>query len=248
MKKIKILTIFSLVITLSGCPLEGDDGSRGTQGPEGEAGINCWDLNGDRSNDSDEDINNDGQWDAQDCSTQSQISKNQVSQNPDVDLNHQHICEALANLGQYPTGCPSATHTNPTGTLREIGGMLDNGTGQAAYSCDFAPNHGPLSLEKKDGLFYWTLEGGFIANSTVIPLEDELGSNSCFNLCQSDPECIASYAQSRSLPTDIVYDCNIFHNSDTIQPWDTVCGASFVDCGSSQGVLSIAQRWSTICP
>lgn len=33
----------------------------------GAPGVNCWDLDGDRENDADEDVNGDGSWNAQDC-------------------------------------------------------------------------------------------------------------------------------------------------------------------------------------
>jgi hypothetical protein len=117
--------------------------------------------------------------------------------------------------------------------------MLDDGSGQAAVSCDFAPNNGPLSLELKNGAYYWSLEGSFIADVTVIAFEDELGSNSCFNLCQSDTECVASLAKSRQLPTaSIVYDCSIFYHSDTVQPYEVLCGNSLVGCGAPDGALA----------
>ena len=234
-------------LLLTGCPLEGDDGKSGAvgvDGIDGIDGIDCWDTNSNGINDPEEDVNADDNWDAKDCSIQQRSA-----QNPDVELNHQHFCEAFANLGQYPTGCPSDSHANPPGTLTEIHAMLDDGTGQAAVSCDFSPNNGLLSLELKSEEFYWILDGGFIASSTIISLEDELGSNSCFNQCQSDPECVASFAKSRKLSSaSIVYDCSLFYNSDTVQPWEQVCGNSLFDCAASGGALLAEQRWSTICP
>jgi len=46
--------------------LTGNDGTNGLDGNNG-IGINCWDANADGINDSLEDINNDGVWDALDC-------------------------------------------------------------------------------------------------------------------------------------------------------------------------------------
>ncbi|MCG9642489.1 hypothetical protein L1D22_22275, partial [Vibrio sp. Isolate34] len=186
----------------------------------GPAGINCWDLNEDRVDDASEDINGDNVFDVNDCSP---VVSNSASQNLAVELNHQHICEALANLGQYPEGCPSATHTIPTGTLKQLTVMLDDGTGRGV-SCDFEPNNGPLTLELNsfDQLYYWRLENSFVANKTVISLEDELVSssgNTCLDVCSNDPKCIASLSASRDVVIGnsqrIVYDCATFHSSDS---------------------------------
>lgn len=236
-------------LILTGCPLEGDDGkpgvvgTNGADGADGANGINCWDSNSNGIDDPEEDVNADDSWDAKDCSIQQS-----VVQNPDVTLNHQHFCEAFANLGQYPEGCPSATHTPPTGVLKEINAMFDDGTGQLATSCYYAPDNGDLSLKVKSSGVYWHLEGGFIANTTVIAVEDELGSNSCFNLCQSDTDCVASLAKSKGVANSLVYECNIFYHSDTVQPWEGLCGTNLDDCGRASGALSLAQRWSAICP
>jgi hypothetical protein len=199
---------------LADCPIDGDKGKLGI----GTDGFNCWDRNSNQTNDPEQDINGDNFWSVDDC-----VPQKQITQNPDVELNHQHFCEAFATLSQYPVGCPSAANSNPAGTLTEISAMLDDGTGQVAVSCDFAPNNRLLSLELKNEAYYWNLEGGFIANAIVITLEDELGSNSCFDLCQSDAECVASLAKSRQLPSaNIVYDCSIFHHSDTVQPYEVL--------------------------
>lgn len=48
----------------------GPRGSEGTSGPtgkDGRAGINCWDKNGNGTNDPEEDVNGDGKYDAADC-------------------------------------------------------------------------------------------------------------------------------------------------------------------------------------
>ena len=234
-----ILSIFFTTLFLTGCYLDGDDG---TTGP---AGINCWDLNGDRTNEPEEDINKDGQWDAQDCSSQAAVPV----QNPDVELNHQHICEALANLGQYPTGCPSSTHTNPAGTLTPISFLLDSGFGYAV-SCDYEPNNGLLSVVPKNGNYYWSLEGGFIAKTVTIEAVDELSNDACFNVCNADPECIASWASSELLPPVTAYTCHLFHHSDTVGNWERFCSDDIGNCAraGSGGQLSTAQRWSAICP
>lgn len=46
---------------------KGDTGNTGGSGPPGEDGISCWDLDGDGIGDPDEDINEDGDFNAEDC-------------------------------------------------------------------------------------------------------------------------------------------------------------------------------------
>jgi len=45
----------------------GIQGPQGIQGPIGPKGIDCWDLNGNGINDPEEDVNDDGLWNAEDC-------------------------------------------------------------------------------------------------------------------------------------------------------------------------------------
>ncbi|MBW8243118.1 hypothetical protein K1F50_09930 [Muricauda oceani] len=49
--------------------LQGEQGNsiKGDPGPPGEDGISCWDLNGNGAGDTEEDVNNDGNFDALDC-------------------------------------------------------------------------------------------------------------------------------------------------------------------------------------
>ena len=67
-----LLVVTAFAFALSGC--EGDDGvdgSTGAAGPagsDGSDGVACWDLNGNGVGDPEEDTNNDGVFDAADCS------------------------------------------------------------------------------------------------------------------------------------------------------------------------------------
>lgn len=248
MGKQQLTKILVLSVFLAGCPLDGDkglagaDGVDGIDGIDGLDGINCWDVNSNMVNDPEEDTNRDGRWDALDCSI-----KLQSAQNLDVELNHQHICEAFANLGQYPQGCPSDTHTKPAGTLRQIEFLLDSGAGYAV-SCDHEPNNGLLSAIPKNGAYSWSLEGGFIASVTTVSALDELENNACFEICNADSECIASWAVYSSDPGATSFECHIFHHSDTVGNWERSCAADLSDCAARAGALEASQRWSTICP
>lgn len=224
--KYKYIVILALATLLSGCPLEGDKGSAGPAGATGLAGINCWDLNGDRVNDQSEDVNLDGRWNAADCAGRS----SNAAQSAEADLNHQHICEALANLGQYPEGCPSNTHTVPTGTLTKMTGTTFFDDGMDGYtSCNNAPNNGLLSIKARDNVNadgdpvqqgWYELEGGYIASQTIMPLLDAV-QGVCQSSCQSDPNCIASLAIKNSTEAS---ECSIFYHSDTVSKFERLCG------------------------
>ena len=226
-------------LLLSGCPLEGDSGDRGLNG------ISCWDLDGDRNKDPDEDLNGDGQWDARDCSASSI-----PTQATGADFNHQHVCEAFANLGQYPEGCPSDTHTVPVGTLtRMLPDLLFEDTEGNLDSCNYEPNNGVFGIEKKNNAYYWSVEGGFIANKFVISLNDEIDNNVCFQTCDSDDNCIASWASLYTEPPMIAYyDCYHFYHSDTVGVWDHRCDSDLDDCLDALSFSSTSQRWNAVCP
>lgn len=252
--KYKILIILALVTLLSGCPLEGDNGNTGNTGNTGEtglSGINCWDLNGDRINDDDEDKNNDGQWDAKDCAVVSM-----PTQSVDVAFNHQHVCESLANLNEYPQGCPSNTHTVPTGTLTRItlAQLFDDGS-NGYDSCNNPPHNGLLSIESRVSLdnpdletIWFVLEGGYIAKTSTISYPDAI-AGVCRNECLADSNCIAALAvQDFSAAR-----CNIFYHSDTVSAYERVCFAGEPVPGFTAGELCreslLGQaRWDAKCP
>lgn len=236
MRIFKVAIGIVLLLNLSGCRFDGDSGSNGA------VGINCWDLNQNRLDDIDEDINNDGEWDVHDCAGPSS-----AGQNPDVDFNHQHFCAAFANLGQYPDGCPSNTHTPPSGTLTQLTttSWYDDGMGNE-YSCNQPPpDNGPVSIKEKNNQYYWSVEGGFVASKKTIDGLDELQNDTCYNDCLSDSDCIASWANSYLVGNTVVYDCYLFHHSDTVSPWEERCGLNKQDCFSA---LISVQRWNALCP
>lgn len=65
----KFFSTLSLLL-VAGCTLGSDpgpEGPAGEQGPDGVDGLSCWDLDSDAIDDPGEDANQDGTWDAQDC-------------------------------------------------------------------------------------------------------------------------------------------------------------------------------------
>jgi len=247
---IKIFTTLALITLLSGCPLEGDNGNTGATG---QSGINCWDLNGNRVNDNDEDVNKDGLWDAYDCAVAASSAQNQT-----VELNHQHMCEAFANLGQYPEGCPSAIHTVPTGTLTKMttSTFFDDGTGNKFESCANSPNNGLLSINLRDFVNkdgdtvkqgWYELEGGYIVSRSTMPTLDAV-QGECQDQCALDANCIASFAFSISTDAS---ECRLFYHSDTVVTFEQLCGldtpgfSASQQCFSGLGNIAI---WASRCP
>ncbi|MEI8646393.1 hypothetical protein P4S60_18380 [Pseudoalteromonas sp. Hal040] len=215
------------------------------------AGINCWDTNGDRVNDQSEDVNFDGQWNAADCQ-----AAQATSQNHDAEFNHQHICEALANLGQYPQGCPSAAAVPPSGTLTKLyentsANWYDDGA-NGYTSCNTAPNDGLLKIVTRDDLAFFEAEEVFIASVTRLERANETLNDTCYNTCNSDPKCVASLARTVTSSDGQAMDCVIFYHSDTVANYERVCGANTsvdVDARDICRISSGAQnRWSARCP
>lgn len=258
----RIILVATFAALLSGCSLDGDDGKTGPAGPSGVdgtigptgptgatglAGINCWDTNENRTDDPDEDINSDGAWDVKDCS-----AAQGPTQSQEATLNHQHFCEAFAALGQYPEGCPSNTHTVPTGTLQRIGpGDFYNDGGNGYESCANAPSNGLLSIAYNSTLdqSYFELEGGYIAGQSTMSLQDVILNDSCFNACDADANCIASFATKI---TPEASTCNVFYHSDTVSAFSSLCGVSGVPdtTPSELCLLTLSSNlvWYSRCP
>lgn len=242
----KLLMIILCSIVLTGCPLDGDKGSRGEQGPpgqqgvqgpqgvQGERGINCWDTNENGINDPNEDTNGDGVWSVGDC-----FFLNAGVQHPEAQYNFQHFCEAFANLGQYPKGCPSSTHTPPTGNLiRMIPGQFDS----SYQTCS------DLSITVEGNNAFWTLEGGFIANSQVLPIQDR---DSCRSLCENDSRCVASEWHLRAgLGSG---DCQLYYHSDSLTvAYKRQCGVDVpgIVTAAEACLLALGSDtvWYALCP
>jgi len=242
----KYLLVAFFSALLAGCPLEGNNGKTGGTGL---AGINCWDTNGDRVNDQSEDVNFDGQWNAADCQA-AQAS----SQNHDAEFNHQHICEALANLGQYPQGCPSAAAVPPSGTLTKLyedvsANWYDDGA-NGYTSCNTAPNDGLVKIVTRDNLGFFEAEEVFVASVTRLEEAVEIQNDTCFNICNGDTDCVASLARKVAGSDVSAMDCVIFYHSDTVGTYERVCGAGTPAdardfCRDFSGQQN---RWSAKCP
>ncbi|MEQ3697165.1 MAG: hypothetical protein ABNH02_09420 [Pseudomonadales bacterium] len=241
-----LLTLLSCLM-LTGCPLDGDDGKSGAvgvDGVDGVDGINCWDTNSNRTNDPDEDINGDGVWDAKDCSTQIQSA-----QNPQVEFNHQHFCEAFALLPtpQYPAGCPSATHSPPTGTLFPMTAGQFDGTFNTCSDLSIVTKTDSTGSSVQA---YWSLQGGYIGYKKEFYLGDR---DLCRTECENDTDCVAAFF--RPQPTTQAGECSIIYHSDTVQPYERICGVGVTTQTltlSPQevclGSLSSQNNWWAICP
>jgi len=238
----RVLLVASVLSLLVGCRFDGDNGANGS------AGITCWDSNMNGVNDPDEDVNVDGTYDTRDCSPQVSTLQSQ-----DAVLNHQHICETFAELGKYPEGCPSSTHTTPTGTLTKITtGVLFDDSEHGYTSCNYPPNNGLLSLEYRPETkyAYWVLKGGYTAERVLMAKADIINNNACRASCEADSRCVAAYARTF---TNEAMDCFTLYHSDTINSFEYICGINqFGDpdearelCIAGLGTNSI---WDAVCP
>lgn len=236
--KLRFIFIFLSSFALSGCPLEGDDGTTGLIGAQGLAGINCWDTNEDSVNDADEDINKDGYWTVADCGATTAAPQNQ-----DAILNFQHFCEAFANLGEYPDGCPSITHTPPTGTLTYMDAGQFDGTYNTCSDLSIVTESSVTPVQA-----FWTLQGGYIAKTQTLAKADII---QCETTCNNDANCVAAYFVD--ITGTLTGTCNIMYHSDTISAYRHICGIDAGDvaapdmCLSSLGSTGTIAWWA-ICP
>ncbi|WP_068546902.1 collagen-like protein [Thalassotalea crassostreae] len=263
--KSKILTILITSFTLFAC--DGDNGSTGTagasgeqgpqgvmgeQGVQGESGINCWDLNLNRVNEADEDVNKDGAWNAFDCTAN--VTSSQTSE---VMYSHQQFCEAFANLGQYPEGCPSDTHTMPTGTITEMNSAQFFEDEMGNYnSCSASPEDGLLTIKHRESTnadgtpsrqAWFEVKGAYIAKEQIVSIFDEINSSACKTICENDSKCVAANA---SKSTDEAFSCRIFYHSDTVDKYEKICGVDTDFANAAElCILSLggSQRWASMC-
>lgn len=255
--KFKLFILAFCAVILAGCPIDdddGDNGSNGVDGVDGLSGINCWDLNGDRVDDIDEDINKDGLWDASDCAVAASSAQNKT-----VELNHQHMCEALAGISVYPVGCPSSTHTVPTGTLTDMTSatFFDDGTGNRLQSCGDSPSNGLLSISLRDFVNpdgntvkqgWFEVEGGYIVSDGTMTKNAAILDRQCFKDCEADSNCIASEAIYK---TSESVSCRLFYHSDTAGKYERACGIDVPGfTAQEQCMLTLGSNtlWASRCP
>lgn len=216
--EIKIAIVLLCTLTLAGCPLDADDGQTGAQG---EQGLSCWDLNNDGINDPDEDINADGNFTTADCNFQVSVK---AEQHPEAKFNFKSFCDAFANLGQYPDGCPSATPTLPTGTLVTIlnGLFADNNNDPS----EIESNQSALVSIRIDGHYaYWKFNNAFVVDQFDFP--SNANDRVCKLTCESDNLCVAAYAHK--FGSGASFSCSIFHYSDTLSAgWEGICGVGAI--------------------
>lgn len=79
----------------------GADGADGVNGVDGANGISCWDLNGNGSGDADEDVNNDGNFDALDCQGVDGTNGTDGTNGLDGNANVQQFVYDITLFGDY---------------------------------------------------------------------------------------------------------------------------------------------------
>ncbi|MBA4745418.1 MAG: collagen-like protein [Muricauda sp.] len=119
MKSIRLfsMAVLGMAMVLISCSGEdGEQGPQGKQGPAGENGVNgadgadgisCWDLNGNGTGDAEEDINEDGNFDALDCQgangTDGNANVQEHTFNLDVFVNYDVLNLDLNNIVDNPS-------------------------------------------------------------------------------------------------------------------------------------------------
>ncbi|MFN5319748.1 MAG: tail fiber domain-containing protein [Bacteroidia bacterium] len=169
---------------------QGPVGLTGPQGPPGPGGgLNCWDLNGNGSEDAAEDINNDGIWDALDCRGADGIAGPQGltgaqgpagNQGPQGNTGPQGPVGATGAQGpigltgpQGPTGAQGPIGptglTGPQGPQGNAGPQGPSGSTGAQGPAGAIGAVGPQGPAGNDGLDCWDLDGDGVQDA----LEDK---------------------------------------------------------------------------
>jgi len=107
---------------------QGAQGDQGAQGEQGAAGLSCWDLNGNGVGDPDEDVNEDGNFDARDCQGAPgepglscwDLNANHVA-DPEEDINGDGNFDALDCQG--PPGEPGPMQVIAAGVVNADGSL-----------------------------------------------------------------------------------------------------------------------------
>ncbi|MFM2598239.1 hypothetical protein [Vibrio fortis] len=169
-----------------------------------------------------------------------------VDQHPEANFNFKSFCDAFANLGQYPDGCPSATPSLPTGSLVRL--LRDNFTDVDNEPSQIESTQSDLVSIRVDGNYaYWSFK-----NSYVIKQFDfsATAGDECETACEGDSLCVAAYAYKFGSGNS--FECSTFHYSDTLTtPWEGFCGADsngLTAAGSCEGSIGDSFRLFALNP
>lgn len=144
MKTLKLvcMAMLCMAVSLVSCsPEDGQDGQDGATGPQGIAGvdgadgtdgISCWDLNGNGEGDAEEDINDDGNFDALDCQGADGVNGNANVQQYAFDLtsfaDYSQLPLDLTDLVENPSNYAFIYYLDHSSGLRYSipGGLFNN--------------------------------------------------------------------------------------------------------------------------
>lgn len=190
--KIKYLLIAPLIVMLSGCQLEGDNGSRGG------AGLSCWDLNEDGAKTlPDEDTNADGVVDVYDCRASNKLSPTTTI----VDS----TAQTITNQHSRQVHSSALDIILFTGTDQDYEGGIGNWSSIDVYAADpivdpcglwkwTQVDSSTYALQAENAVAYEAKHMLSIAFYTEDPDEPaHFGYEQCQNACESDSDCVGAY-------------------------------------------------------
>lgn len=145
-------------------------------------------------------------------------------------FDQKHLCEAFHALNlSAPAleklGCPS------TPTLR-VEGVVSTHLSAADFSRNNFDVCGILQVKTDDQFspwWYWNVKGGFVAQTTQLPVLVGDYRQVCRSQCANDTKCIAAWLEWKDVHDEFA-TCRIFHHSDALaaagNDWHHICGLS----------------------
>ncbi|MBO0331049.1 collagen-like protein [[Muricauda] lutisoli] len=160
--------------------IAGVDGANGSDGVDGADGASCWDLNGNGVGDADEDINDDGNFDALDCQGTDGVDGNANVQIFDIDVTDSSGSSLLFNIPIDPAALPNYAMLfylkNLGGLVYSVPGPMDGNNYYSRLYYDENDSTGTIRFYNNSDDTAYNVAAGYFTNLRIIAIETTTGA------------------------------------------------------------------------